>query len=72
MTTSYLNAVNLNDLEYTLTQALAAEVHDCVDAWLESATELESVDYSNLRDEVHEYVTNNLVIEFPKSWTPAP
>ncbi len=66
MTTSYLNSVNLNDLEYVLTQALASEVADCVDAWLESCTDLTQDDYSTLRDQVQEYVSDNLTIEFVK------
>lgn len=66
MTTSYLNSVNLNDLEYVLTQALASEVADCVDAWLESCADLTQDDYSTLRDQVQEYVSDNLTIEFVK------
>ncbi len=66
MTTSYLNSVNLNDLEYVLTQALASEVADCVDAWLESCTDLTQDDYSTLRDQVQGYVSDNLTIEFVK------
>ena len=66
MTTSYLNSVNLNDLEYVLTQALASEVADCVDAWLETSTDLTQDNYSTLRDQVQEYVSNNLTIEFVK------
>ncbi len=66
MTTSYLNSVNLNDLEYVLTQALASEVADCVVAWLESCTDLTQDDYSTLRDQVQGYVSDNLTIEFVK------
>ena len=66
MTTSYLNSVNLNDLEYVLTQSLASEVADCVDAWLESCTDLTQDDYSTLRDQVQGYVSDNLTIEFVK------
>ena len=66
MTTSYLNSVNLNDLEYVLTHALASEVADCVDAWLESNTDLTQGDYVTLRDQVQEYVSDNLTIEFVK------
>ena len=66
MTTSYLNSVNLNDLEYVLTHSLASEVADCVDAWLESCTDLTQDDYSTLRDQVQGYVSDNLTIEFVK------
>ena len=55
----------ISDMESTITEALCAEVHSCVDAYLDTSVDIDdSTEFSNLRDAVHNHVAEHFTIGF--------